>query len=404
MRILWVSYSRILELDDHLSGVEKLQRLQHLARSGHQVFMTTGDFKKEYDPKCPNLRIIHIPLRFLSVVSPLLYGFFLFFFLPFYLVKIRPDFVITDPSTACFVIWKPILSKMLDFKMVLDIRSTPVPPTMRANAYFNISIWIAKTMFDGMTIVTPMMRNEICQKFRINAGWTGILPNGISDEFLNYNQDSLQRIKLRREFGLSNKFVVLYHGGFRPTGGLIESVDAMGLIKRHRSDIVLFLLGKGNDTFLSLLKEKIKENNVEGLVILHGPVGFSDVSGYISMSDVGLVPLPNTPVWRYQQPNKLLEYMAMKKPIIVSESPAHRFVVGNKRNAIYVLNVVPVELASAIEYACDNRDKLDEYAEIGRDIVNKRFTWKKVNGDFETYLQTVGSGENGRSIAKKASS
>lgn len=272
--------------------------------------MIAGDFKKEYDPKSPNLHIIRIPLRYLPVVSPLLYGFFLFFFLPFYLVKIRPDFVITDPSTACFVIWKPVLSKMLDFKMILDIRSTIVDPlasALRAKASFDMSIRIAKIMFDGMTIVTPMMRDEICQKFLIATDWVGILSNGVSDELLNYNQSGAERTALRERFGLSNKFVVLYHGAFRSNGGLIESVEAIESIKTHRSDIVLFLLGTGDPNLISLLKRKIKESNVEDIVVLHEPVPFNEVPKYISMSDVGLVPLPNSPAWRNQQPNKLLE-------------------------------------------------------------------------------------------------
>jgi glycosyltransferase involved in cell wall biosynthesis len=396
MKILWACYSRILELDIHLSGVEKLQRLQYLAKSGHEVFMVAGDFKKEYAPKSPNLHIIRIPLRYLPVVSPLLYGLFLFFFLPFYLVKIRPDFVITDPSTTCFVIWKPVLSKILDFKMILDIRSTIVDPHLRGKAYFDISILIAKIMFDGMTIVTPMMRDEVCQKFLIAPDWVGILSNGVSDELLNYDQSGVERTALRERFGLSDKFVVLYHGAFRSDGGLIESVEAMGAIKMHRSDIVLFLLGRGDPSLISLLKRKIKESNVEDIVFLHEPVPFNEVPKYISMSDVGLVPLPNSPAWRNQQPNKLLEYMAMKKPIIVSESPAHRLVLGNSNAAIFVSHVVPIELAAAMEYACDNRDKLNQYGETGRDIVSKKFAWKRVNEDFVTYLLNVRLGKNGR--------
>jgi glycosyltransferase involved in cell wall biosynthesis len=358
--------------------------------------MIVGDFKKEYDPKSPHLHIISVPLRYLPVISPVLYGLALLFFLPFYLVKIRPDFVVTDPSTALFAIWKPVWSKILGFKMILDLRSTPVDPRIRDNIYFDISVWITKMMFDGMTIVTPMMRDEICQKFGINTEWVGILSNGVSDEFLNYEQHSLWRMELRKRFGFSNKFVVLYHGAFRPTGGLIESVEAMRLIKKHRSDIIFFLLGSTSKAFLSVLRETIEENNVEDLVVLHGPVDFNDVPKYISMSDVGLIPLPNIPDWRNQQPNKLLEYMAMKKTVIVSDSPAHRSVIGSNKNAIYVARVVPVELAAAIEYAYDNRDKLDKWGEIGHDIVVKNYAWKKVNEDLVTYLLSVRLGKNGR--------
>jgi glycosyltransferase involved in cell wall biosynthesis len=339
-------------------------------------------------------------LRYFPVLSPILYWLALLIFLPFYLAKIRPDFVITDPSTAPSLVWQPFLSRVLKFKTVLDIRSTPVAPGIRANIYFDFSVWITKTMFNGMTIVTPMMRDEICRKFHIDSDWVGILSNGISDEFLTNQNEELERDKLRRKLGLFDRFVVLYHGSFRPKGGLIESIKAMSIVKKEHPDIVLFLLGYGSEPFLKLLKETIRENNLEESVLLEGPVDYGDVHKYISISDVGLVPLPDIPDWRNQQPNKLLEYLAMKKVVVVSVSPAHQLVLDNHRNAIYVSHVVPTELAEAIERAYHNRDRLAEWGEIGRDIVVEKYTWDRVNEDFMTYLLRVRSGENGRSTAR----
>lgn len=404
LKLVWICQSNILE-SERLCGSERIERLQHLAQEGHDVCLVTAYFdKKRLDniDLNPRLRLISIPLKYKAAISSLLYGLVLLFFFPIYLVSFRPDFVISDPTTAPFLAWNPALSRLLGFKTILDIRSTPVglrtKATLRWRFLFSSSIWIAKAMFNGITIVTPMMRDEICRSFRIDPSWTGVLSNGISEEVFAPEKENDNRMVLREQLGLANKFVIIYHGGFRLTGGLIESIKAIALLKGSYPDIVLFLLGRGEKEDMDLLKQTIKENSVEKNVIIHGPVDFHEVPKYIAISDLGLVPLPNIPFWRYQQPLKLLEYMAMNKSCVVSDSPAHRSVIGEGKNAIYIPKVAPFEIASAIKYAYENRIKLDEWGKVGRGIVMKKYVWKKVNEALMIYLQNVRLGKNGHAI------
>ena len=380
----------MLESMAHLSGSERIERLRYFSGEGNEVYLIAGKFRKELYQSNQKLHLVSIPLKYAPVISPVLYGLALFFFLPIYLVKIRPDFLISDASPAPFLVWTPIMSRLLGFKTILDLRSTPISTSARANVYFVVSVHLAKATFDGMTIVTPMMRDEICQAYGIDPEWVGVLPNGVSDDFLVPEQLGRDRIELRERFGLSERFIVMYHGSLdRPSGGLIESIEAIGLVKRNYPDIVLFVLGSARAQTLLALKEAIEKNDVIGNVFLHGPVDFHTVPKYIAMSDVGLVPLKNIPTWRYQQPLKLLEYMAMKKTVIISESPAHRSVIGASKNAIYVPQVNSAELARAIEYAYNNRNMLEEWGKLGYEIILKKYVWKKVNECFTTYLSKI---------------
>jgi len=391
----------MLERYVHLSGSERIERLSYLSKEGYEVYLIAAYFEKGYYKKRAraNLHLLSIPLKYKALISPALYGFSLFFFLPFYVAKVRPDFILTDASPAPFLIWKPFLSKVLKFKLILDLRSTPVRISgargRLGNVFFSIAVFIAKTMFDGMTIVTPMMRDEICNKFHIDPKWVGILPNGVSDEFLRFEEENSKRADLRTKLGLNDRFVILYHGSLgRPNAGLIESMEALASIKSEYPNIVFFILGQASAEYSHFLEKKINENSLQGRVLLHGPVDFCDVPEFISMSDVGIVPLPNIPFWRFQQPLKLLEYMAMKKTIIVSESPAHRHLLGNNRNGIYVADVNPREIAKAMKYAYDNRDRLKDWGEIGREIVIENYAWKRVNEDLMNYLFKVRLGSN----------
>jgi glycosyltransferase involved in cell wall biosynthesis len=398
LTILWVCFARILELSrstPNLAGSERIERVRSLAEEGNNVYLIAADFEKWRYKINPNMHLVSVPIRNIPMISSVMYGLVLFLFLPLYLVKIRPDFVIADPSTALYLSWNPILSRLLKFKTTLDVRSTPVNSFTGTRAYlnrlyFNISIFVTKMMLDGMTIITPMMRDEVCHSFHINPKWVGILSGGISNRFLTYNERSLDRVGLREKFGLSGRFVIIYHGALRMrNGGLVETLKAMSLLKTSYPDITLFLLVGIYPKALHLLETCIKENAVQENVKFFGPVDFSDVPKYISMSDVGIVPLPNIPTWRHQQPLKLLEYMAMGKTMIVSDSPAHRALIGDNKNGIYVAHVTPEEIAQAIKYAYNNRKQLQEWGKIGKEIILEKYTWKKVNQELVEYLSKV---------------
>jgi glycosyltransferase involved in cell wall biosynthesis len=404
LKLVWLCSSSLLESHTGVYGSEKIERLDHLAREGYYTYLISAGFdKKRFEVLGLNkrFRLLSIPLKFKSVITPLLYGLSLFFFLPLFIAKEHPNFLISDPETTPFLLWVPLLSRILGFKTVLDIRSTPIVHgtaskiTMREQILFRSSVWIAKTMYNGLTIVTPMMRDEVCNSFRINHAWTAVLSNGISEEVFSPERERRNGIILREQLGLSNKFVILCHGSMRLTGGLIESIKSMVILKETHPDIVLFLLGSIHKDVISLAEQTIKENGLEENVFLHEPVGFHEVPKYISMSDLGLVSLPNISFWRYQQPLKLLEYMAMEKSFVVSESPAHTSIVNRNKNAIYFTKVTPVEIATAIAFAYANKGKLSEWGKVGRDIVLSKYVWARINERFIDYLESVMLGRNG---------
>jgi glycosyltransferase involved in cell wall biosynthesis len=81
--------------------------------------------------------------------------------------------------------------------------------------------------------------------------------------------------------------------------------------------------------------------------------------------------------------------MSMEKPVILSDIPAHRYVVGDEKCGIYIPEVNPQEIAKSIEYAYLNRDKLQAWGKVGRGIVEKDYTWQKVAVELEDYLLSL---------------
>jgi glycosyltransferase involved in cell wall biosynthesis len=212
------------------------------------------------------------------------------------------------------------------------------------------------------------------------ALWT----NGVSLNLFNPQNSLSESAELKEHLNLTGKFVVFYHGAFTPSRGLTETLDAIQIINKKYSQIVFFFLGSGLN-----LKELIQQKDLQGAVILHDPVPYEEVPKFIGLSDVGIVPLPNTSDWRFQNALNLLEYLAMQKVVLATDIPANRIVVGDDPCCIYIASAKPDEIVKTIEYAYFNREKLDNWGQSGRIIIQNKYTWAKVAEKIENDLRSI---------------
>lgn len=389
-KILWIKPTTLGIFVHHAAEMEVLK---HLAERGHEIYLFAGlndlSSKKSFQAAYSRIHLILIPLRCAPIITPLLFAFIVFVFLPFFLLSKRPDFVVLEPSPSVICsLWNPLL-RLSKCKAFLEIRSTPVlkPARVGLRGYlnmlcFNVSVAMAKKAFCGMTIVTELMKREICDKLHINPKFVGVWTNGVPTTL--FKPESYDGTEMRKKLGLTDKFIIFYHGVFGFHRGIIESIKSIEILKNKHNHFVLFLLGRGPAR--SVLKELVQKSGIQDKVIIHNAVDYVDVPKFIAMCDVGIVPLPDSPNWRHQCPIKLLEYLAMKKVVIVTDIPANREVVGESKCGIYASSTDPKEIAKAIIYAYDNKDKLKKWGSDGRAIVEEKYSWKKVAKDFESFL------------------
>ena len=387
-RIVWVSS---LVLDRTLHKTSRIQILEHLAKRGHEVYLIAMHSHEK--PALDNTRIhvISFPMRYTPIISPALYIIALIFFMPLFMLKKKPDFIITEPQEQFFaLIPSAVLFPMKICKYILDIRSTPVSSLRNQGVLgylktftFKVCLQLSKRIFEGVTIITSLMKKEVCMRFRLDPQKVGVWVDGVSKELFTREKYDYDRAKLRSRFGLSDKFVVLYHGVFDRNRGLTESVESMQFLMLKHPDVIMFLLGSG--PFRQHLVELVKAKQLQGNVIFHDPVRYEDVPRYIAMSDIGIVPLPNIPDWKNQCPLNLIECLAMEKPVLLTDIPANREIVGNEDCGIYV-SCDPVSIAASVDYAYNNRKKLRAWGESGRRIVENKYNWEKAAVAFEDYL------------------
>jgi glycosyltransferase involved in cell wall biosynthesis len=385
LKIWWVSF---LILDKDMHKTTQVEVLKNLGKLGHVTSLYGIQSRHSFLAKEKNLQIVSIPLRYKSYITAILYTTIMFFLLPLICVFSKPKIIVVEPREPTFLSTFSIIGfpKAARPKIVLDIRSVPVGQGIVESSLFVIALEMAKKTFDGITIITNMMKQEICEKFGLNPNKVGVWTSGASTEL--FDPKRFDKRKLRKSLNLDEKFVVFYHGvlgvGKGEGRGIAECIKSLQLLKNSYPNIALFILGDGGS--FPRLEMLSREAGVQEMVIMHNRVDYNEVPKYIAISDVAIVPLPNLQKWRNQCALKLLEYLSMERVVVATDIPANRNIMKESKCAIYVSSVEPTEIAKGIIQAYNNRERLEDWGKEGRTIILKEYEWRKVAKDFEKYL------------------
>jgi glycosyltransferase involved in cell wall biosynthesis len=388
LSILWASYTI---MDISINKTALIDILKSLSALGHDTFLLTLHSKVKPHFEQYHKRTISVPLRSIPLFLPVMYTTVLLALVPLSIIKFKPKIVVFEPDVHILSAFPGLLvAKIKRAKVVLDIRSIPVETIgfrgFMQKLWFSISLSMAKNLFNGITIITPLMKTEVCDQFRIDPSKVGVWTTGVSENLFNPEEFGSGN-ELRNELGLKNKFIVFHHGVFSPSRGLQETVKALEILHVRYPDVFLFLLGAGPAA--SELRAMVQESGLQDCVYIHNTVEQKEVPKFIAMADVCIVPLPYNVFWRFQCPLKLLEYLSMGKVVIATDLPSHRLVMGAEKCGIYVSSHTPAEIAKSIEYAYLQKDSLKEWGKVGRKIIQKKYEWRVVAEDLESYLSSL---------------
>ena len=270
--------------------------------------------------------------------------------LPLLCLKYRPDIILTDWMSATLTRGVVLFRRLglLGCKLVHDVRTVPVKEDGgKSLRVFESSIGYAKANFQGLTTITETLRDEIHARFKIDPGEIAVWTSGVDPDHFQPRDSS----QLRRELGLEDKFVVFYHGSVNQNRGVVElALSAQYL--RDREDVRILILGGGNEW--DRLQQIVKDHQLDRVILKPG-VPYDQIPDWIACADLCVVPLPDHPWWRVSSPLKLMEYLAMGKPVLLTEMQAHRAVVSSDEDAFYVSGNDPQTLADGIRRAVENR-------------------------------------------------
>jgi glycosyltransferase involved in cell wall biosynthesis len=113
--------------------------------------------------------------------------------------------------------------------------------------------------------------------------------------------------------------VLIYHGTVAKRNGLEIAIRAVSELKNELKDLVLRIIGDGDD-ILRLSELVLTLGLQDNVQISRGMMNLEKLVPIIQNADVGIVPILYDDFTRYMLPVKLLEYVALSKPVVCSRT------------------------------------------------------------------------------------
>lgn len=280
----------------------------------------------------------------------------------------------------------PMLPLYVICKMLLGstgiclIRSNPVQwkglKGWHRFVHFRLSLILGRPFVHKFTAISPF---EACMFTRLGGiprQKITVIPSTLGEQFERY-QSPMDQDEFRSRLGYSTlvgRKVVLYHGVLNEQRGIMRLLELFTESFEDDDKIVLLVVGDGPSK--SKVEAFIRRAG-RGNLLLWGRVSYSTMPEIIACCDVGLAWLPDTPWWRYQCPTKLVELLALGKPVIASDLPGIRWVAGDSPLVVYLTKLDVDTFKKALETATANKDGF-MYSEQLRQGIIDRFSGKSI--------------------------
>jgi glycosyltransferase involved in cell wall biosynthesis len=170
-------------------------------------------------------------------------------------------------------------------------------------------------------------------------------------------------------------FKLLYVGKLTSERGLDDMIQACALVRPMVPAVRLYIAGTGNDE--PRLRTIAARHGVAGHIHFLGWVSFEDIHSYILKSDLCLVPHVYSDFINTTIPNKLFQYMALAKPVLVSNARPLARIVTESGCGYTFQSGDPADAARKIVDAYQARSSR-EHGERGSRYVREHYTWEKV--------------------------
>jgi glycosyltransferase involved in cell wall biosynthesis len=205
-----------------------------------------------------------------------------------------------------------------------------------------------------------------------------IARNGVAPErvFIVRNGPDLRRVRLVEPdsaLKAKGKTILGYVGAMNPQDGVDYLLNALGHLVRdlNRTDFYCVLIGDGDS--LEALKTQAIQLGIQDHVFFTGFIPDDDMVRYLSTSDICLDPNPSSPLNDVSTWIKVMEYMALGKPIISFDLKETRTSAGDA--ALFVTPNDEAQFAKAIAQLMDDPNQRRRMGEYGKQRVQDELGW-----------------------------
>jgi len=376
------------------------------AQSGHKITVIAGMVNYSTGKKAPsykgkffareliedNITVIrtHVSEKYNTSFLGRLWGYFSFTFSSTLAAMIyagKQDVVLVTSPPLFVGITGYIASALKRIPLVFEIRDLWPESAIETGVLTNkllikMSYWFEALIYRKAKMIntlTPAFKDCLINEKGLSEEKVIMIPNGADLDIVYYGEKDNW---VRTQYGIGNKFVVLYMGAIGVANHLITLVEAAKQI-REIKDIVFMLIGDGMQK--TELIEKAKEYGLDNIIFVGNQPKYK-IRDFCNAADVGVAVLKKTDVFKTVYPNKVFDYMACKKPIILGIDGIARKLVEEADCGIYIEPENVDRFTKVLRELYSNKDKCLCYGENGYRYVIDKFDRKKLAKDYEEQL------------------
>ena len=184
---------------------------------------------------------------------------------------------------------------------------------------------------------------------------------------LNYPDPRIFNYDPRRKQKSNGQMTMIYPGSLNWHQGVDIAIRAFAVIAKKFPELAFHIYGDG-PTRTSLI-QLTRNLGLEGRVIFAGPVPIDQISVVMSQADIGVVPKRANSFGNEAFSTKILEFMALGVPVIVSDTKIDRYYFSDDL-VMFFKNEDINDLAEKMEFMLTNREAMEQYKSRSLEYIN----------------------------------
>lgn len=381
-------------------GTRHHEIARYLVNQGHQVTIITSPVsyltgentqeksrwlsRENSEPGITILRAYTYPALHRSFFHRLL-SFFSFMFSSFFIgLGVRNVSIIWGTTPPIFQGWTAwLLSRLKGVPFLFEVRDlwpafAIAVGVLKNKTIICMSEWLERFLYrraDEVVVNSPGFIDHVCQR---GAKKITLVENGVDVNMFDLTSNGNE---FRKKHHLENKFVVLYagaHGISNNLGVILETAS----ITLDNPEIVYVFIGDGKEKNNLITEAESKQ--LDNALFLPS-VPKMEMNTVLAAADACIAILKPIEMYKTTYPNKVFDYMAAAKPVLLLIDGVIRKVVEKAQCGIFVEPGNPQALAEQIKIMHNDSENTRLMGKNGREYVEKHFN----RGDLAAKMEEV---------------
>lgn len=389
---------------DEAGGTRHYEMAAHLVQRGHRVTVIsspvsylTGHSRQahprwlEQDRPSPGITILRA-----YTYSALHRSFthrvlsFLSFMLSSFLIGLKVSQVdlvwgTSPPIFQGFTAW--LLARLKRVPFLLEIRDlwpefAIEVGVLRNPLLIRASLWLERFLYRRADLVVVNSPGFIRHVTRLGARRVELVSNGADPAMFD---PALEGTEFRRQYGLEGKFVALYagaHGLSNDLGVILRSAHQLA----GDDSIRFVLIGDGKEK--SALVNQAQALNLDNVLFLQS-IAKTEMSQALAAANACIAILKPLECYKTTYPNKVFDYMAAGRPVILAIDGVIRQVVEDAGAGLFVPPGDTNALTRAVRCLAENPQTARQMGHSGRACIAQKFNRSLLAEQFSLLVEEI---------------